>query len=180
MQLRHPNIVIFIGATWDTYSNVGFVLECVDRGDLWHVLRDKSLNLEVKAHVSLGPTSFPIPASLRSLSLSFSFFFSSLSPCDLFTFVVVAHPPFEYGGGYRSGHVLFTWTNTACPSSRFEKFEYFGDCHFQLQGALYISKKCSSNTSIGALYLSELALTRTLHPSTNLHLKHKPNSPPSP
>jgi hypothetical protein len=91
----------------------------------------------------------------------------------------VAHTPFEYGGGYCSGHVLLTWTNTARPAFGFKKFEYFGDCHFQLQG-VYTSKKCSSNTSIGALYLSELALTRTLHHSTNLHLNRKPNPHPHP
>jgi serine/threonine protein kinase len=46
VQLRHPNIVIFIGGTWDTFANVGFVLEWVDRGDLWHVLRDTAVDLE--------------------------------------------------------------------------------------------------------------------------------------
>ncbi|ETW10566.1 TKL/DRK protein kinase [Aphanomyces invadans] len=40
-QLRHPNIVQFIGASWNTYSNIGFVLEYVGHGDLYLVIHDK-------------------------------------------------------------------------------------------------------------------------------------------
>ena len=38
--LRHPNVVQFIGASWDSYSNIGFVLEFVEGGDLYSVLHD--------------------------------------------------------------------------------------------------------------------------------------------
>ncbi|RHY68324.1 hypothetical protein DYB30_008520, partial [Aphanomyces astaci] len=40
-QLRHPNIVQFIGASWNTYSNIGFVLEYVGHGDLYVIIHDK-------------------------------------------------------------------------------------------------------------------------------------------
>jgi serine/threonine protein kinase len=45
MQLRHPNVVQFIGATWNTFSNIGFVLELAERGDLADNLHDKGLTL---------------------------------------------------------------------------------------------------------------------------------------
>ncbi|KAH9195061.1 hypothetical protein AeNC1_002948 [Aphanomyces euteiches] len=41
--LRHPNIVQFIGASWDTYANIGFVLEYVGQGDLYMVIHDKRI-----------------------------------------------------------------------------------------------------------------------------------------
>lgn len=37
--LRHPNVVQFIGATFDNLSNVGFVLEYMERGDLFSLIR---------------------------------------------------------------------------------------------------------------------------------------------
>ncbi|CEG38184.1 tkl drk protein kinase [Plasmopara halstedii] len=37
--LRHPNIVLFIGATFDNLSNVGFVMEYLERGDVLSLLR---------------------------------------------------------------------------------------------------------------------------------------------
>lgn len=37
--LRHPNIVLFIGATFDNLSNVGLVLEYLERGDVLSLLR---------------------------------------------------------------------------------------------------------------------------------------------
>lgn len=37
--LRHPNVVQFIGATFDNLSNVGFVVEYIERGDLFTLLR---------------------------------------------------------------------------------------------------------------------------------------------
>jgi len=43
--LRHPNIVQFIGSSFNTYANVCMVLEWVQRGDLYTVLRDKRLSL---------------------------------------------------------------------------------------------------------------------------------------
>ncbi|KAF0700120.1 Aste57867_9351 [Aphanomyces stellatus] len=42
-QLRHPNVVQFIGASWNTYSNIGFVLEYVGQGDLYVVIHDKRI-----------------------------------------------------------------------------------------------------------------------------------------
>ena len=39
-RLRHPNVVMLIGATTDTFCNVGFVLERVERGDLTSLLAD--------------------------------------------------------------------------------------------------------------------------------------------
>ncbi|KDO17892.1 TKL protein kinase [Saprolegnia parasitica CBS 223.65] len=41
--LRHPNVVQFIGASWNTYSNIGFVLEYVGHGDLYLVIHDKRI-----------------------------------------------------------------------------------------------------------------------------------------
>ncbi|OQR99492.1 kinase [Thraustotheca clavata] len=41
--LRHPNVVQFIGASWNTYSNIGFVLEYVGHGDLYFIIHDKSV-----------------------------------------------------------------------------------------------------------------------------------------
>ena len=43
--LRHPNITMLIGATWDSYSNIGFVIEFAERGSLWNVLQDRQSNL---------------------------------------------------------------------------------------------------------------------------------------
>ncbi|KAI9992536.1 hypothetical protein PInf_017955 [Phytophthora infestans] len=40
MNLRHPNIVQFIGASWNSYSNICFVTEFLERGDLFAVLRN--------------------------------------------------------------------------------------------------------------------------------------------
>ncbi|CAI5741132.1 unnamed protein product [Hyaloperonospora brassicae] len=40
MNLRHPNIVQFIGASWNSYSNICFVTEFLERGDLFVVLRN--------------------------------------------------------------------------------------------------------------------------------------------
>ncbi|CAI5741229.1 unnamed protein product [Peronospora destructor] len=40
MNLRHPNIVQFIGASWNSYSNICFVTELLERGDLFAVLRN--------------------------------------------------------------------------------------------------------------------------------------------
>lgn len=40
MNLRHPNIVQFIGASWNSYSNVCFVTEFLERGDLFSILRN--------------------------------------------------------------------------------------------------------------------------------------------
>ncbi|OQR91638.1 protein kinase [Achlya hypogyna] len=40
-ELRHPNVVQFIGASWNTYSNIGFVLEYVGHGDLYLTIHDK-------------------------------------------------------------------------------------------------------------------------------------------
>lgn len=40
--LRHPNIVQFLGASWNTYSNIGFVLEYVAGGDLFQLIHDES------------------------------------------------------------------------------------------------------------------------------------------
>lgn len=37
--LRHPNIVQFIGASYNTFSNLCMVLEWVERGDLFNLLR---------------------------------------------------------------------------------------------------------------------------------------------
>ncbi|CAH0479930.1 unnamed protein product [Peronospora belbahrii] len=37
--LRHPNIVLFIGATFDNLSNVGLVMEYLERGDVLSLLR---------------------------------------------------------------------------------------------------------------------------------------------
>uniref|UniRef100_A0AAV1TTE9 Protein kinase domain-containing protein n=1 Tax=Peronospora matthiolae TaxID=2874970 RepID=A0AAV1TTE9_9STRA len=37
--LRHPNIVLFIGATFDNLSNVGLVMEYLKRGDVLSLLR---------------------------------------------------------------------------------------------------------------------------------------------
>ncbi|TMW55624.1 hypothetical protein Poli38472_010506 [Pythium oligandrum] len=37
--LRHPNIVLFIGATYDNLANVGIVLEYLERGDVSTLLR---------------------------------------------------------------------------------------------------------------------------------------------
>eukprot|EP00644_Phytophthora_capsici_P000521 jgi/Phyca11/99750/e_gw1.4.670.1 len=37
--LRHPNIVLFIGATFDNLSNVGLVMEYLERGDVLTLLR---------------------------------------------------------------------------------------------------------------------------------------------
>lgn len=45
MNLRHPNIVQFIGASWDSYSNVCFVTEYLERGDLFSVLRNPNYKL---------------------------------------------------------------------------------------------------------------------------------------
>jgi tRNA A-37 threonylcarbamoyl transferase component Bud32 len=42
MNLRHPNIVQFIGASWNSYSNICFVTEFLERGDLFGVLRDET------------------------------------------------------------------------------------------------------------------------------------------
>ena len=38
--LRHPNICMLIGASWDSFSNVGFVMEYAQRGDLGTLLRE--------------------------------------------------------------------------------------------------------------------------------------------
>ncbi|OQR83677.1 kinase [Thraustotheca clavata] len=38
MNFRHPNIVQFMGASWNSYSNICFVTEFLDRGDLYDVL----------------------------------------------------------------------------------------------------------------------------------------------
>lgn len=40
MNLRHPNIVQFIGASWNSYSNICFVTELLERGDMFAVLRN--------------------------------------------------------------------------------------------------------------------------------------------
>ncbi|OQR84222.1 protein kinase [Achlya hypogyna] len=45
MNLRHPNIVQFIGASWNSYSNICFVTEFLDRGDLYSVLKNPRLQL---------------------------------------------------------------------------------------------------------------------------------------
>lgn len=45
MNLRHPNIVQFIGASWNSYSNICFVTEFLDRGDLFAVLRNPANKL---------------------------------------------------------------------------------------------------------------------------------------
>ncbi|GLD96655.1 hypothetical protein PINS_up005338 [Pythium insidiosum] len=37
--LRHPNIVLFIGATFDNVANVGIVFEYLERGDVYALLR---------------------------------------------------------------------------------------------------------------------------------------------
>ncbi|KAJ0409336.1 hypothetical protein ATCC90586_000573 [Pythium insidiosum] len=45
MNLRHPNIVQFIGASWNSYSNICFVTEFLERGDLFGVLRNPEIKL---------------------------------------------------------------------------------------------------------------------------------------
>lgn len=45
MNLRHPNIVQFIGASWNSYSNICFVTEFLERGDLFGVLRNQENKL---------------------------------------------------------------------------------------------------------------------------------------
>ncbi|EQC29980.1 TKL/DRK protein kinase [Saprolegnia diclina VS20] len=45
MNLRHPNIVQFIGASWNSYSNICFVTEFLDRGDLYSVLKNPRIQL---------------------------------------------------------------------------------------------------------------------------------------
>ncbi|KAF4320999.1 hypothetical protein BBO99_00001595 [Phytophthora kernoviae] len=45
MNLRHPNIVQFIGASWNSYSNICFVTEFLERGDLFAVLRNPENHL---------------------------------------------------------------------------------------------------------------------------------------
>ncbi|KDO23630.1 TKL/DRK protein kinase [Saprolegnia parasitica CBS 223.65] len=45
MNLRHPNIVQFIGASWNSYSNICFVTEFLDRGDLYSVLKNPLIQL---------------------------------------------------------------------------------------------------------------------------------------
>lgn len=45
MNLRHPNIVQFIGASWNSYSNICFVTEFLERGDLFAVLRNPKNSL---------------------------------------------------------------------------------------------------------------------------------------
>ncbi|ETV99798.1 TKL/DRK protein kinase, variant 1 [Aphanomyces invadans] len=48
MNLRHPNIVQFIGASWNSYSNICFVTEFLDRGDLYSVLKNPRVQLSWK------------------------------------------------------------------------------------------------------------------------------------
>ncbi|ETV64373.1 TKL/DRK protein kinase, variant [Aphanomyces astaci] len=48
MNLRHPNIVQFIGASWNSYSNICFVTEFLDRGDLYSVLKNPRIQLSWK------------------------------------------------------------------------------------------------------------------------------------
>ncbi|EGZ12415.1 hypothetical protein PHYSODRAFT_336842 [Phytophthora sojae] len=43
--LRHPNIVLFIGATFDNLSNVGLVMEYLERGDVLTLLRSSPIAL---------------------------------------------------------------------------------------------------------------------------------------
>ena len=43
--LRHPNICMLMGASWDTFSNIGFVLEWAEKGSLYDVLEDKTFEL---------------------------------------------------------------------------------------------------------------------------------------
>lgn len=45
LHLRHPNIVQFIGASWNSYSNICFITEFLERGDLFAVLKDPSNKL---------------------------------------------------------------------------------------------------------------------------------------
>ena len=44
-QLRHPNIVQFVGASWDNVANVCIVCEVVERGDLSGVVHDPMIAL---------------------------------------------------------------------------------------------------------------------------------------
>ncbi|CAK4281405.1 unnamed protein product [Aphanomyces euteiches] len=45
MHLRHPNIVQFIGASWSSPTNICFVMEHLQRGDLYAMLRNPKYNL---------------------------------------------------------------------------------------------------------------------------------------
>lgn len=51
MNLRHPNIVQFIGASWNSYSNVCFVTEYLENGDLFAVLRNPKFVLTYNRHI---------------------------------------------------------------------------------------------------------------------------------
>ncbi|KAF0717184.1 Aste57867_2447 [Aphanomyces stellatus] len=45
MHLQHPNIVRFIGASWNSPSRLCFVMEFLQRGDLYHLLRNPKYKL---------------------------------------------------------------------------------------------------------------------------------------
>ena len=47
-QLRHPNIVQFVGVSWDSIANVCIVCEFVEWGDLSGVLQDPMIWLSWK------------------------------------------------------------------------------------------------------------------------------------